>query len=185
MIKKTVFILMLIISVVNLNGQNKDWWKGQVGTGPGNCGPACAAMAIKWAKKVDIKVEQIRKIIGYSRPDGATSFDELTVAMLKYGVKSYMKEHSTLKDLIDLVSHKKNIVIVCLTLKYVDKSDGNQFGRNHNFDGGHYIVLVDYIGGYFVCQDPMPNGDDRCYLATQIWHGMTSDNTRILVVSKE
>jgi hypothetical protein len=159
-------------------------WKCQVGTGLGNCGPTCIAMAVSWAKCEDVYPQKIREIMGYKRDDGSTTLEELFNVMLLLDVKCRLKEFTSLELLKFIAKDRNKIAIVCLTLKFVDISKGDSFGRNHNYEEGHYIIIEDFIGDYFICQDPMPNGSNRYYLVEQVWMGMKCDNVKILVVSK-
>ena len=64
------------------------WFKSQIDTGSGNCGPACAAMIIQ-RDGTDITVEAARDIIGYKIEDGATSISELTYILQQYHIGYY------------------------------------------------------------------------------------------------
>lgn len=63
-----------------------DWYRTQFGTGVGNCGPALVSMAILWARGIDVGVQNICREIGYPRPDGGLSLEDLQRPLTRHGV---------------------------------------------------------------------------------------------------
>jgi len=172
--KKLIFILVLLLGItlpIVANSDN-EWYRTQVGSGIGNCGPACVAMSIKWSTEHDVTVEIVREFIGYTRKNGATDFMELTLAMRKWKVPYDIEVITSLTGLKDLVDRENLIAIVLIGTEGITYNPDEIFGRNYKYNGGHYIVLSEVVSNYFVVQDPMPHGADRRYHVDEIWAAM-------------
>lgn len=181
MIKRLLFLLFLFFS---FNSFGETWYKSQIGTGLGNCGPASVAMAIEWSTGEKVSVEQIRKEIGYSSIDGATSFYILGQTLKQYKVDFIILSKITLNHFIDIV--KSNVlIIVCLNTNIIDKArDNSKFGRIYDMKSNHYIIIKGIFDKYFKVEDPF-NSPDRYYKISQVWEGMGGQNSEIIVVFKK
>jgi hypothetical protein len=180
--KKLIFTLMLflIISLPIIADDDNEWYRTQVGSGIGNCGPACVSMSIKWSTEYDVTVEAVREFIGYTRKNGGTDFMELASAMRKWEVPYDIKIIVSLSGLKDLIDRKNLIAIVLINTGSITYNPDEIFGKNYEYDGGHYIVLSEVVSSYFVVQDPMPHGADRRYHVDEIWAAM-KDRRVILI----
>jgi len=171
-------ILFLLLAAPLAKG-DADWYKTQIGTGIGNCGPTCVSMAIDWSIKKNISVEDIRNFIGYTRPDGSTDFMELTSALRHYKSDNDIETVESLNGLKSLVSRPDLIAIVLINTAFIEYNPDNIFGKSYTFEGGHYIILTDVISNYFEVQDPL-QGSDRRYHVEQVWKAM-KDRKVILI----
>jgi len=157
---------------------DNEWYKTQVGSGIGNCGPACVSMAIKWSTEHDVTVERVRKYISYTRLDGATDFRELASAMMNWDAPYDIIEITSLTGLKDLVDGENLIAIVLINTDKIKNADeitdnlNGMFGKNYKYDGGHYIVLSEVDSSFFVVQDPVPPGANRRYHIDEVWLAM-------------
>lgn len=180
MIKKIV-LLSIIFSIISFSlcaDDNGEWYRTQVGSGIGNCGPACVSMSIAWATGSDIAVETVRNYIGYTRIDGATDYLELASALRRWNVPYDIEIVSSLQGLIDLVDRGDLIAVVLVDTAGI--SINATFGKNYDFSGGHYVVLTEVISNYFVVQDPIPPGIDRRYHIDEVWDSLR--DRRIIIV---
>ena len=175
-----ILLLGLTLSLPTIADSDNEWYRTQVGSGIGNCGPACVAMSVNWATENEITVEAVRDFIGYTREGGATDFMELTSAMRKWNVPYDIEVVTTLKGLTDLVDRENLIAIVLIGTDGITYSPEEIFGRNYKYNGGHYIVLSEVVSNYFVVQDPMPDGADRRYHLEEVWSAMK--DKRIILV---
>jgi len=180
--KKLIFTLMffLIISLPIIADDDNEWYRTQVGSGIGNCGPACVSMSIKWSTEYDVTVEAVREFIGYTRKNGGTDFMELASAMRKWEVPYDIKIIVSLSGLKDLIDRKNLIAIVLINTGSITYNPNEIFGKNYEYDGGHYIILSEVVSSYFIVQDPMPHGADRRYHVDEIWAAM-KDRRVILI----
>lgn len=180
MIKKIVllFIIFLIVSFSLCADDNEKWYRTQVGSGIGNCGPACVSMTIAWSTGLDVAVEKVRNYIGYTRIDGATDYLELALALRHWDVPYDIEVVTSLRGLVDLVDREDLIVVVLVDTAGI--SINATFGKNYDFSGGHYVVLTEVISNYFVVQDPIPPGIDRRYHINEVWDSLR--DRRIIIV---
>lgn len=182
--KRLVLALILLLSVFSISATDTEgeteWYRTQVGSGVGNCGPACTAMAINWSTVYEVTVERVREFIGYTRPSGATDFMELTSAMRYWEVPYDIEIVLTLQGLKDLVDRDNLIAIVLIDTEGITYNPSEIFGRNYDYNGGHYIVLNEVVSSYFIVQDPMPYGADRRYHVDEVWNAMKDQ--RIILV---
>jgi hypothetical protein len=195
---KRLALLFLLIMTVALTAPGTDadeneenvgtgWYKTQVGTGIGNCGPASAAMGIKWSTGDEVSVQDVRGFIGYSRPDGSTDFLELCSALRNYGASYELIIVSSLTGLKNLIELDDLIAIVLIDTEHIeydiekDVLDPKEiFDRNYDYEVGHYIVLGDVVSNYFVIQDPLPPGENRRYHVEEVWNALR--DRRIIVI---
>jgi hypothetical protein len=175
-----IILIGLILSIPILADSDTEWYRTQVGSGIGNCGPACVSMSIEWSTEFHISVEEVRDFIGYTRPTGGTDFMELSSAMRNWDVPYDIEIVSSLTGLKDLVDRDDLIIIVLINTAGITYSPTDIFGRNYKYNGGHYIVLNKVISNYFVVQDPMPYGSDRRYHVDEVWNAMK--DRRIIIV---
>lgn len=180
--KKSIVILFLFIfaSFLSADDYDGEWYKTQVGTGLGNCGPACVSMSIKWATHYDISVEEVREFIGYTRPDGGTDFNELSSALRYWKVAYDVEMVGTLTGLKDLIKREDLIAIVLIQTDGITFDPDDIFGKNYDLEVGHYIILSDIISSYFVVKDPLPGGSDRRYNADEVWRSLK--DRRIILI---
>ena len=179
---KLLLFVILLVCIFPIFAQDPDWYKSQIGTGYGNCGPAVVAMAIQWSTGQNVTVEYIRTQIGYPISDGATSFNMLADQLKKYNSKVYIHTQKNLEYLVDLVSYGDVIVIVCLNTDTISiAKPGSIFGRTYKENFGHYIILEDVTADYFKVQDPL-NNPNRFYKIDEVWAGMNKQYSTFLVV---
>ena len=179
---KAIVFAFLLLAVCNLFSEEYDgeWYKTQVGTGLGNCGPACVSMSITWATHHDITVQEVRNLIGYSRPDGGTDFNELSYALKYWRVAYDIEVVSSLNGLKDLVGREDLIAIVLIQTGGITYDEETLFGKNYDLDVGHYIILSEINSNYFVVKDPLPGGSNRRYHAEEVWASL-KDRRVILI----
>jgi len=156
---RKIIILLLIfisfnISTNSLNTHdNTTWYKSQIDTGIGNCGPACAAMLIQ-RSGVDITVEMARKLIGYKASDGATNTFELMYILQQYRIK-----YRLLKNLDQYFGY--GVVLVVINTKYISN-------RGYSYSGGHYIIITGIINNnYYLVHDPL-TGPNKMYKISEV-----------------
>jgi hypothetical protein len=185
MIKKlrAVIILFLFFALCfSTQGETK-WYRTQAGTGIGNCGPTCVSMAIAWSTQKNVPVETIRDFLGYQRENGATDFMELALALREWKAIYDIEAINNLSGLKELVKRKDMIVIVLINTSGITTApleDIDIFGKNYDYEVGHYIILTDVISNYFEVQDPLPGGSDRRYKIQEVWDSM-KDRKVILI----
>lgn len=172
--KKILFFLILLLSIFLIirslpadNQKIDDWYKTQVGTGFGNCGPASVAMAIYWSTGKDLTVQKVRDFIGWPHKNGATAYYHLMRALKHWKTVAYYKEFSSLEEIEDCLKRSK-IILFCYNTKDVDISDGSKYGRTYSYNGGHYSIIYGYYRDWFVVNDPMFGGKDRLYFKNNI-----------------
>ncbi|MFH1098041.1 MAG: PEGA domain-containing protein [Candidatus Desantisbacteria bacterium] len=186
-----------------------DWYYQQGGTGDyekHNCGPACVSMAIKFSKKQDISVEDVRKIIGYgSGGSGNTTVGDLKKALANDKWKVKYQIVNGLKGVKDAIANG-HIVICPLnmgSISYRDTSNDpkENKGRYYEYSGGHFVVVkgISNDGKWIIVYDPNvwgeypnekywysnknPKGKDRYYDATEFSNALkTSSIIEILDV---
>jgi hypothetical protein len=179
-----------------------DWYKTQFATGiNGNCGPACVAMAIYWAKGEDIPVARVRNEIGMPFRNGGIDFSHMDRSFDKHDVRSRRANIRSLED-IERIVDRGNIAIVVFNTRVLSKTKGpaasNFTGRYYDDITGHYIIIKGYTldGKYLVAYDPMPSdwvsnntryadgatllGKNRYYLASQLLSGMRGEAYEIV-----
>jgi ABC-type bacteriocin/lantibiotic exporter with double-glycine peptidase domain len=175
--KKLIIIFLLVASL--LSAQTA-WYRTQLNTGVGNCGPACVAMAVAWINNPSITVQEVRKFIGYKRKDGSTSMEELVRALDYYSVSSNIISLASLDSLRDILKIRGVIVIISLTPSVISKATDKVYGRPYDYKGtGHFIILEDVDSEYFVVQDPLGNKDRR-YLIKEVLAAMKEKRAIII-----
>lgn len=173
---KKVFLKLIFFAIVIFfalspiySQDSSEWYKPQFGTGfAGNCGPASAAMAIEWSTGIEISVERVRNYIGWPQPDGGVSLYDVLTSLLHYGANASYYRPESLEDILNVLD-EGSLIIFLYPTDVVSVSDGSQYGRTYEFNGGHYSVIRDYYGDFFVVNDPMPDGIDRLYAIDEIY----------------
>jgi uncharacterized protein YvpB len=178
--KKFILILLLVSTI---SFAQTTWYRTQLNTGVGNCGPACVAMAVAWINNPNITVQQVRKFIGYKKKDGSTSMEELTRALNNYLIDNNLISLASLESLRDILKIKGVIVIVSLNPAGVSKAlrDDKVYGRPYEYKekSSHFIILEDIDSEYFVVQDPLANKDRR-YLIIEVLAAMKEKRAIII-----
>jgi ABC-type bacteriocin/lantibiotic exporter with double-glycine peptidase domain len=162
-------ILLLFLITFPLYSQ-KVWYRSQLDTGIGNCGPACVAMAIQWATGETKTVEQVRKEIGWTAVDGSTDINQLANNLKQNGVILYNVGFGSINDVKNQLMYKR-IVIVLLTMSYIKN-------RKDSFSGKHFVILSGYDNTYFEVQDPL-NGSNVYYKINEVWQAMEKEGLAI------
>jgi ABC-type bacteriocin/lantibiotic exporter with double-glycine peptidase domain len=178
--KNKILALLVLLVPLCCTAQTR-WYRTQVGTGVGNCGPACVAMAVAWINQPDITVQEVRKFIGYKRKDGSTSSEELVRALDFYSIDNTLISLESLESLRDILKIRGVIVIISLTPSIVSKAikGDNVYGRPYEYNGTHFIILEAVDSEYFVVQDPLANKDRR-YLIKEVLAAMKEKRAIII-----
>ncbi len=169
--KKNIFlVLFMLIFCINLSAQFS-WYKSQLETGIGNCGPACVAMAVGWSKGRVVSVQDVRSVIGYRVSDGSTSLTELMFALDSYNVPYTMRRIASRQDLLSV---RPNVFIIGVVMKGITN-------RGYDYSEGHYLLVTGVRGRDLIIQDPL-GGPDRYYNATEVWKSLRS--SQVIVISE-
>lgn len=143
-----------------------DWYKTQFKTGfNGNCGPACVAMAIHWAKADNVSVKQIRDEIGMPIKSGAIGFNHMFGPFRTHKTNAFYSNITSKEDFFRIVD-RGNIAIFVYHTGKISKTAGNKttdfVGRYYPDTTGHYSIIKGYTldKRYFIVYDPIP-GDWR------------------------
>ena len=157
--------IILFLLITSCSFSDPTWYRSQIGTGVGNCGPATVAMAASWATNTNISVTRTRNLIGYRTIDGATSFDELVYSLKKLNILViYLKDFS-LNDLKYYLSKDKLIILSIETIFIENKV--------YKYKGGHYIILSNIDKDNFVVQDPLVGKANSFYNINQVWKALS------------
>ncbi|MCG2767031.1 MAG: hypothetical protein L6435_01435 [Anaerolineae bacterium] len=171
-----------------------DWYRYQGAWDSGamahsNCGPACVAMAIQYARNnLWVPISTIRDYIGGS---SWTYPSHLQSALDYWGVPN--QRLYSMQDIHDAVASRGSIVLVHLWMYWFTPgsdylssySDPLQhYGRYYSFDQSHWVILSGFSqdGSWAICHDPnvwdsnglywyaggIPKGKDRHYQYTQL-----------------
>ncbi|HEQ72342.1 MAG TPA: hypothetical protein ENN69_07625, partial [Spirochaetia bacterium] len=139
-----------------------DWYKTQFDTGMyGNCGPASAASAIKWANGTDLTVERVREEIGMPYENGAVDYGNLRENMKRHGVDADIRRITTADDVTTVID-EQGIVIVSFNCGVVTPATGPEetdfVGRYYPDATGHYLLIKGYTVDrqFFVVYDAIP-----------------------------
>jgi PKD repeat protein len=139
-----------------------NWYKTQYNTGNnGNCGPTSVAMAIQWAKGLDIPVRSVREITGTPVSNGGLSWEHLKRALDFYKVNYIYRVTYAPQDIFDAID-KDHIVLILFDRGRIEVAKGEYsrdlFGRYYTDAGGHYVVAKGYSldKKYLVVYDPIP-----------------------------
>lgn len=127
----------------------------QIGTGLGNCGPTSVAMVLNRYGH-EITVEETRGIIGYKKPDGGTSIEELTYILDLYNIDN------------EVVSTLENNSILLMDTTFISN-------KTYSYNTLHYIYLIYQVGNYYICHDPM-GGANQFYLTEEL------ENAKIVTI---
>jgi PKD repeat protein len=160
--KHTGYYFVSPVPSVQVTRSNMEWYKTQFQTGlNGNCGPSCAAMAIAWAKGLDIPVSRIREYIGLPSPDGGVGISSIQSALENYGVKSNIVNVTVPEDIFPIID-RGHIAIILIDRGSVEIGEGNLrtnlFGRYYNDAGMHYVIVKGYSKDrkHYIVYDPIP-----------------------------
>ena len=143
----TIFLLIPFLLTA------QDWHKEQLGTGLGNCGPACAAMLIE-RSGIPITVQQAREIIGETGSPMNDGTGRLDGATTLFHLKKILNYYNILWKLIPDISlystdEYAGGAFICL----LDMAAVND--RPYSYEGGHYIVIFGIRGEYYEVADPL------------------------------
>lgn len=180
--KKVALILTLALTASALLPA-EPWFRSQIGTGDGNCGPASVAMVIEWATGKKFTVQQIRKEMGRPWADGSTSIEMLMANLKRHGVHARIVTQKSLDQLADLVDGRNALAIICVHTEAIEPAKkGSQFGRKYNIpDTLHFVVLNGTFAEYFRVEDPL-GSPDRLYKMNQVYAGMGKDSAEFILV---
>jgi ABC-type bacteriocin/lantibiotic exporter with double-glycine peptidase domain len=160
--KIVVFLLFLLISISVFAAPQ--WYKTQIGTGIGNCGPASVSMVMMWSAGINLTVQEIRQITGSPYDEwGSLDFSDLDKVLQKYNIP--------FKDLKDVESNTLVKSLLGWTLLIVVLDDSKIKEKNYNYDGNHYVVISGMKGNNFIVQDPW-GGPDQLYNMEEVWDAM-------------
>lgn len=176
------WLILLFILTGPMYADPPSWYVDQ-SDGRGNCGPACAAMAVNKMLGLELKSADARRIIGYGNADGSTSWTAIQIILDKYEISNYFTTIPTIEKLINIVSDYHTLVIILFDPRKLTPAEGGQTGRAYVYDSTsrHYVILDDYINGYFLVQDPFPgNNYNRLYRATEVWDSSMSRDIIII-----
>jgi hypothetical protein len=153
-------ILLFLLLTINLYSDSlldfPEWWyKTQLGTGTGNCGPTSAAMIVE-RSGTNITVQRARDIIGYKYKDGGTTIFELISILKHYRVDS---EFIELDDYYGI-----GVMIILVEMKYITN-------RGYSYSEAHYLVVVSKLGDYYIVHDPL-SGPNKIYKISEIKRGL-------------
>jgi PKD repeat protein len=197
-----IYLFISPIPSIQNDRYDVDWYRTQYNTGPSNCGPASASMALGWAKGEYVPISTIRGFLGW-QGDGGTSFPQLAGVLAWKGTKAEIVEVSGIDDLYKAIDEGKIAIILYhsgLISWTAGKPELNSVGRYYADSVGHYIVVKGYSRDkkYFVVYDPIPGdwvsngkrygdgismiGRNRYYPAGEIFAALSVP--RILVVSR-
>lgn len=157
--RKILIVVLFFINIFNFSEDNiklfdsANWYKSQIDTGVGNCGPACAAMLVQ-RSGVDITVEDARKLIGYKAEDGATGIFELLFILQLYYI-----DYKFLKNLD--CYYGSGVVLVVVDAKYISN-------RGYTYGEGHYIIITGILDNrYYLVHDPI-SGPNKAYKISEV-----------------
>jgi hypothetical protein len=119
----------------------------QIGTGPGNCGPASTAMVLT-RYGYETSVEEVRNIIGYQYEDGGMSTYEIEEVLHRYDIPYLFTE--------DI---QENSILLIDTTGLSNKK--------YYYNTRHYIYVLYQQGDYYICHDPM-GGPNQIYLTEEL-----------------
>jgi hypothetical protein len=182
-----------VVSDSKENHRDFDWYKTQFGTGgTGNCGPACAAMAIYWAKGENISVRKMRDEIGDPYGNRATTLANQKWAIENHGVPTRYTYPESVRDLKEII-RRGHIAILWIHTGRISKPKGDvtqtKIGRYYDDECGHYVVLKGMSPNerYFIIHDPIPGdwrtntvryddggmlGRNRYFPVTEVWSSL-------------
>lgn len=142
------FILLLLPSLTFA----QDWHKEQLGTGYGNCGPACSAMLIE-RSGTPITVQEARAVIGDTGTmmangyfDGATSLNHLKIILKAYTIEYKLMPFLSFYNSIEEFTGGAFICLVDMI---------HITNRPYEYAGGHYIVVYGIAEEYYLVMDPL------------------------------
>lgn len=175
-----------------------NWYKTQFDTGMyGNCGPACVAMAIHWAKGENISVVKNREEIGLPIKSGAISYYHMVANLRSHKIKTEIRPVYSFDDIKSIID-KGNICIILFDTTYLQPVHGDKslvfVDRYYPDTTGHYIIIKGYTidKNYFVVYDPIPGdwlkneirykdgvsmiGRNRYFISDQVLQSLKGNN---------
>ncbi|MBN1412996.1 MAG: C39 family peptidase [Spirochaetales bacterium] len=158
----TLFIFVSPFPSTHCKETEFNWYKTQFGTGMyGNCGPAVAAMAIHWAKSMNVTVEEVREDIGMPIKSGAVNLEHLYNCLVRFKVKAYSTPINRPKDFFDIID-RGNLAMISFNTTYIRKFHGDKVreftDRYYPDTTGHYTIIKGYSNDkkYMIVYDPIP-----------------------------
>ena len=186
---------MLFITLASVTTAAADeWYKTQWATGLGNCGPACAAMAVHWATGEPVTVQELRDHIGEPNGSRATSLDHQKDAIVAFNVAAEYVRLNEASDILRIVDNG-HIAILWIHTGFLTKTSGDpttdRLGRYYEDECGHYVVVLGYTQDRMnlIVHDPIPGdwssnsrryrdgsmlGMGRHYPLAEVWESLKS-----------
>ncbi len=180
--------------------QSWDWYLTQMNTGPdspSNCGPASAAMAVRYYRNFDVGVREVRELLTARR--GWWYLADVADVLNHYGV-SYAYHRLVMKEQIinDLAEGRLVIIVLDMSrLTPEDRKHETRYNRYYEGVTGHFIVLNGYTADkrWFYVYDPntrlkdyyadaSPKGKRRLYLADEVVASMKSWNPVYMALAR-
>ncbi len=129
-----------------------------------DCGPTCLAMLLNAQKPDDqhVTVDQLythtelldKKIFSL------TGIQEMIDVAKDYGLnlqrRDYLNAQDALKNIKELINQGTPPIAL---VNYTDK--WNEIVKEHNFTGGHFVVITGYDDKHIFVHDPLFRGDNR------------------------
>jgi hypothetical protein len=166
--------LILFLLLASCSFSDPAWYRSQIGTGVGNCGPATVAMATSWATNTSVSVSRARNYIGYTNKNGATSFDELVRCLKKFNVVVYyLRPQDFSLNNIKYYLSKNGLIIILIETIFIEN-------RTYGYKGGHYIILSGIDKGNFIVQDPLAGKPDSFYNINQVWKALSMNEAIVI-----
>lgn len=159
---KKIFIIILLTISLFINPHsydNSSWYKSQINTGIGNCGPASVAMIIQ-RSGINVEVKDIRNLIGYKIKDGSTSIKDLLFILNQYYIDTKI-----LKSIDQYYGY--GILLILINTKYLSN-------KEYSYSGGHYIIIAGKTENYFIVNDPL-SGPNKLYKISEIKSAILSN----------
>ncbi len=186
---------------VRRNDRPYTWYIDQKNTGThssNNCGPSCATMAVKWARRSHTKgAEYARSMF---RPEGGWWYMSDITGFLHSENVRYRYVKLTGSDMLVSELDQGNIIIVCLDMNLLSYT-ADVSKRVDKFytttpDWGHFLVVYGYVKTdnrifFEVCDpyswgelysDGTPKGYGRYYRGDELSRSVISWSTRVCIV---
>jgi len=155
--KRLIYFLMILFCLTvitthiyaqNVTSENTtSWYKGQLGSGLENSGPTCIAMLIE-RNGPATTIKQIKAQLTPKSSDIA-SYNELLGVLGSYGIHyEWLKGMSSWSG--------EGVVLIIINPRYVPEAP-------YEYDGGHYILIVDEKDDKYIVNDPLAGSPTRYY----------------------
>lgn len=151
-------LILLFITAGHLHSQSitteetRSWYKTQVGTGIGNCGPTVVAMIIERSGP-KTTVQQIRAQLPPGPANGAT-YNDLLEILNTYRIRYYW---------LNGISEWNGDGILMVAINPIRIS-----AAPYEYNGGHYILLVGRTEENYIVNDPYANFPELYYSREEI-----------------